>query len=61
MTAQMFSEPKFRATILARTPMRRLGMPEDVSEAICFLASPSSRFVTGVILPVDGVVSPSDR
>jgi NAD(P)-dependent dehydrogenase (short-subunit alcohol dehydrogenase family) len=54
MTAQMFSDPEFRATILARTPMRPLGMAEDVSDAICFLASPSSRFVTGVILPVDG-------
>jgi gluconate 5-dehydrogenase len=37
--------------------MARLGDPSDVGWAAVYLASPAARFVTGVILPVDGGVS----
>lgn len=40
--------------ILSRTPLKRWGTPEDVAGPVIFLASPAARFVTGVILPVDG-------
>ncbi|EIQ00971.1 dehydrogenase of unknown specificity [Opitutaceae bacterium TAV1] len=43
--------------ILARTPMRRLGEPEDIGRAAVYLASPAAKFVTGVCLPVDGGAS----
>ena len=39
-------------------PMRRAATPEEVSEAICFLASEDASFITGVILPVDGGKTP---
>jgi NAD(P)-dependent dehydrogenase (short-subunit alcohol dehydrogenase family) len=42
------------AAILARTPMARWGDPEDVVGPALFLASDAARFVTGVVLPVDG-------
>jgi len=35
-------------------PFRRLGMPEDVAEAVAFFASPQARYVTGQVLSVSG-------
>ena len=32
----------------------RLATPEEIADAIVFLASPSSAFITGVALPVEG-------
>jgi NAD(P)-dependent dehydrogenase (short-subunit alcohol dehydrogenase family) len=41
-------------TILARTPLRRWGDPEDLVGPALFLCSDAARFVTGAVLPVDG-------
>lgn len=40
--------------IKAMTPMGRLGTPEEIAYAVCFLASPRSSFVTGHVLSVNG-------
>ncbi|MFO0590408.1 MAG: glucose 1-dehydrogenase [Polyangiaceae bacterium] len=40
--------------MVARTPLARLGEPEDIAHAVLFLASPASAYVTGQILAVDG-------
>jgi NAD(P)-dependent dehydrogenase (short-subunit alcohol dehydrogenase family) len=40
--------------ILAHTPMRRFGDPEDLFGAVLWLLSPMSQFVTGIVLPIDG-------
>ena len=37
-----------------RTPLGRLGAPEEIAEVVAFLASPAASYVTGVQLPVDG-------
>lgn len=40
--------------IMDHTPMRRYGTPEDLTGALLWLLSPASRFVTGIVVPVDG-------
>jgi len=41
-------------TIIAKTPMKRFGEAEELNGAIHFLCSEASRFITGVVLPIDG-------
>jgi gluconate 5-dehydrogenase len=50
-------DPARRDKILGRTPMGKLGLPEDIGWAAVYLASPAAGFVTGVVLPVDGGIS----
>ena len=45
-----------RQQMIASTPMRRNGTPEDIASAILYLASPASSWVTGKLLEVDGGV-----
>ncbi|HLF32561.1 MAG TPA: SDR family oxidoreductase [Xanthomonadales bacterium] len=45
---------KFREAFIRATPMRRLGQPQDIADAILFLASGRSDFVTGQVLSVSG-------
>jgi len=55
MTAKAFSDDPARLNkALARTPMGRLGEPADIGDAALFLVSDAAKFITGVILPVDG-------
>ena len=42
------------AALADQTPLGRLGVPEDVAEAVSFLASDAASFITGQILSVDG-------
>lgn len=48
------SDPPRKAKILSRTPMGRLGEPDDVGWAAVYLCSPAAKFVTGTTLTVDG-------
>jgi NAD(P)-dependent dehydrogenase (short-subunit alcohol dehydrogenase family) len=49
--------PGYREEEIARTPLGRLGTPEDVAAAALFFASPDAAFVTGQTLLVDGGTS----
>jgi NAD(P)-dependent dehydrogenase (short-subunit alcohol dehydrogenase family) len=40
--------------IIEHTPMRRYGTPSDLAGALLWLLSPASKFVTGIVVPVDG-------
>jgi len=42
------------ARIAGRVPLGRLGQPEDLDGALLLLTSDAGRFITGVVLPVDG-------
>lgn len=53
----MAGDPERERKILSRTPMARFGEPDDVGMAAVYLSSPAARFVTGVVLPVDGGAS----
>jgi NAD(P)-dependent dehydrogenase (short-subunit alcohol dehydrogenase family) len=48
------STPENKAALMATVPMDRLGLPEEIADAIVFLASDEASFVTGHILNVDG-------
>lgn len=54
MTAGTFAQEEWTAPTLARTPLGRLGVPEDIAGAILFLTSPAAAWITGQTLAVDG-------
>lgn len=54
MTAPALSHAEFTEPVLARTPMKRIGTPQDIAGAILFLTSAAAGFITGQLLPVDG-------
>lgn len=52
MTAMLSEE--HRANVLSRTPVGRLGTPEDLVAAATLLCSPAAAFITGQVLTIDG-------
>ena len=47
-------DPDRKERVLSRTPLHRLGEPEDIANAVLFLVSDAAKYITGVVLPVDG-------
>jgi NAD(P)-dependent dehydrogenase (short-subunit alcohol dehydrogenase family) len=48
------NDPERKGKVLGRTPMGELGNPCDVADAVLFLSSDAAKYITGVVLPVDG-------
>lgn len=48
------NDPERKNKALGRTPMGFLGEPKDIGAAALFLASDAAKYITGVVLPVDG-------
>jgi len=48
------SDPERKAKAINRTPMGYMGQPSDIGDAALFLAGDSAKYITGVVLPVDG-------
>ena len=51
---QMQDIPEMNEPIIARTPMKRWGLPADMAGAVLFLCSEQAAFVTGQTLIIDG-------
>jgi NAD(P)-dependent dehydrogenase (short-subunit alcohol dehydrogenase family) len=55
MTAKALdSDPERKAKVFGRTPMGIMGQPADIGATAYFLASDEAKYITGVVLPVDG-------
>ena len=51
------NNPELFDTMMSRNPMGRMGTPEEVANAVVFLASPRASFVSGTNLIVDGALT----
>ncbi len=54
LTQALQDDAQRSAAILARTPLGRWAQPDDIAGAAVFLCSPAARFITGIVMPVDG-------
>jgi len=54
LSAPAYADPEIAKTLLADVPIGRPGEPEEIADAILFLASDESRYMTGAELVVDG-------
>lgn len=52
--AMLLQDPKFKASLVERIPLRRVGGTQDLVGAVLFFCSDASSFVTGQILTIDG-------
>ncbi|HSG86738.1 MAG TPA: SDR family oxidoreductase [Candidatus Limnocylindrales bacterium] len=52
--AMLLDDPAFKASIVSRIPLGRVGGTQDLAGAVLFFASDASSFVTGQILGIDG-------
>jgi NAD(P)-dependent dehydrogenase (short-subunit alcohol dehydrogenase family) len=56
--ARALWEDEARLTLrTARTPLRRIALPEEIGPIAAFLASPAASFITGEIIVADGGVT----
>ena len=54
LIGRYISNPMIAKGLLAQTPLRRFGTPEDIANAALFLASDEAGYITGAALNVDG-------
>ena len=53
-TSEPLSDTDYYEEVIGRTPMRRIGEPEEVAGAVAFLCLPAASYVTGECIAVDG-------
>jgi NAD(P)-dependent dehydrogenase (short-subunit alcohol dehydrogenase family) len=52
--ASLLGDPTFKAGIVSRIPLGRVGQTDDITGAVVFLASPAAGFITGQVVGIDG-------
>lgn len=60
LTEEMKQNVPLLQKFYERIPLKRAGQPEDIADAIAFIASDDARYITGVNLPVDGGLTASN-
>ena len=53
-TSTKLADPDYLDEVIDRTPMGRVGEPEEVASAVAFLCLPASSYITGECIAVDG-------
>jgi NAD(P)-dependent dehydrogenase (short-subunit alcohol dehydrogenase family) len=61
MMAWALDDPQNRAAVAARVPLGRIGHPDDVAGAAIYLSSQAGRYLTGVVIPIDGGITAVGR
>ena len=54
LTEPVLNKKEYLEGVLARTPMKRVGEPEEVAAAVAFLSMPAASYITGECIAVDG-------
>lgn len=54
LTEPVLNRKEYLEGVLARTPMKRVGEPEEVAAAVAFLSMPAASYITGECIAVDG-------
>jgi len=52
--SRLMGDPDRRTAMIATVPLKRIGTPDEIANAIVFLASDKASFITGHVLSVDG-------
>lgn len=54
LAREVLNDKAYRDEVISRTPLQKIGSPEDVAAAAAFLCMPASAYITGQTLSVDG-------
>jgi Tropinone reductase 1 len=54
LTEGVLKDPEYYKAVISRTPLRKIGNPEDIAAAVAFFCMPAANFITGQCLTIDG-------